>query len=160
METVRNITVEQARDMINGIDASPIPECRDFDTYTETDDIRRIGDHGYVDVYEQAFRDHEERNGKTEWASTMHVPEGNQPTRLEFLVKAYDPGGMPMPDGLLDARFDNGDADNVHLTNGEAWPIRLNTYPSVLIGVIPPIHSVLTRPTRGAGTCLCVSLIA
>lgn len=39
METVRNITVEQARDMINSIDNRLIPECRDFDTYTETDDI-------------------------------------------------------------------------------------------------------------------------
>nr|DAJ36210.1 MAG TPA: hypothetical protein [Caudoviricetes sp.] len=32
--------------------------------------------------------------------------------------------------------------------------------PSVLIGVVPPIRSVLTRPARGAGTCPCVSLIA
>lgn len=39
METVRNITVEQARDMIHSIDTSLIPECRDSDTYTETDDI-------------------------------------------------------------------------------------------------------------------------
>lgn len=134
METVRNITVEQARDMIHSIDTSPIPECRDSDTYTETDDIRRIGDHGHVDadVYEQAFRDHEERNGKTEWASTMHVLEGNQPIRLESFAEAYNPGGMPMPDGLLGARSDNGDADNVHLTNGEAWPTRLNARPSVL----------------------------
>lgn len=82
METVRNLTVEQARDMIHSIDTSLIPECRDFDTYTETDDIWRIGDYGYVDadVYEQAFRDYEERNGKTEWARTMYVLEGNQPT--------------------------------------------------------------------------------
>lgn len=111
--------------MINSIDTSLIPECRDFDTYTETDDIWRIGDYGYVDadVYEQAFRDYEERNGKTEWASTMYVLEGNQPTRLEFFVEAYNLGGMPMLDGLLDAQFDNGDADNVYLTNGEAWPI-------------------------------------
>ena len=92
METVRNLTVEQARDMINSIDTSLIPECRDFDTYTETDDIWRIGDYGYVDadVYEQAFRDYEERNGKTEWASTMYVLEGNQPTRLGFFVEAYN----------------------------------------------------------------------
>lgn len=125
METVGNITVEQARDMIDGIDTSPIPECRDFDTYTETDDIRRIGDHGYVDadVYEQAFRDHEERDGKTERASTMHVPEGDQPDRPEFLVEACNLGGMPMPDGLLGAQFDNDDADSAYSTNGEAWPI-------------------------------------
>ena len=76
-----------------------------------------------ADVYEQAFRDYEERNGKTEWASTMYVLEGNQPTRLEAFVKAYNLGGMPMLDGLLGAQFDNGDADNVYLTNGEAWPI-------------------------------------
>lgn len=110
METVRNLTVEQARDMINSIDTSLIPECRDFDTYTETDDIWRIGDYGYVDadVYEQAFRDYEERNGKTEWARAMYVLEGNQPTSLEFFVEAYNLGGMPMLDGLLGAQFDNG----------------------------------------------------
>lgn len=125
METVRNLTVEQARDMIHSIDTSLIPECRDFDTYTETDDIWRIGDYGYVDadVYEQAFRGYEERNGETEWARTMYVLEGNQPTRLGFFVEAYNLGGMPMLDGLLDGQFDNGDADNVYLTNGEAWPI-------------------------------------
>nr|DAJ63818.1 MAG TPA: hypothetical protein [Caudoviricetes sp.] len=125
METVRNITVEQARDMINSIDTSLIPKSRDFDTYTETDDIWRIGDYGYVDadVYEQAFRDYEERNGDTEWARTMYVLEGNQPNRLEFFVEAYNLGGMPMLDGLLGAQFDNGDADTVYLTNGEAWPI-------------------------------------
>lgn len=125
METVGNITVEQARDMIHGIDTGPIPECRDFDTYTETDDIWRIGDYGYVDadMYGQAFRDYEERNGKTERARTMYVLEGNQPTRLESFVEAYNLGGIPMPDGLLGARFDNGDADNAYLTNGEAWPI-------------------------------------
>lgn len=125
METVRNITVEQARDMINSIDPSLIPECRDFDTYTETDDIWRIGDYGYVDadVYEQAFSDYEERNGKTEWARTMYVLEGNQPTRLEFFVESYNLGGMPMLDGLLNAQFNDGCADEVYLTNGEAWPI-------------------------------------
>lgn len=125
METVRNITIEQARDMIHNIDTSLIPECRDFDTYTETDDIWRIGDYGYVDadVYEQAFRDYEERNGKTEWARTMYVLEGNQPDRLEAFVKAYNLGGMAMLYGLLDDQFDNGNADEVYLTNGEAWPI-------------------------------------
>lgn len=125
METVRNITVEQARDMINSIDTSLIHECRDFDTYTETDDIWRIGDYGYVDaaVYEQAFRDYEERNGRTEWARTMYVLEGNQPTLLEFFVEAYNLGGMPMLEGLLAAQFDNDYADSVYFTNGEAWPI-------------------------------------
>ena len=53
----------------------------------------------------------------------MYVLEGNQPTRLEFFVEAHNLGGMPMLDGLLDAQFDNGYADNVYLTNGEAWPI-------------------------------------
>lgn len=125
METAGNITVEQARDMINGIDTGLIPECRDFDTYTETDDIWRIGDYGYVDadVYEQAFRDYEERNGKTEWARTMYVLEGNQPNKLEAFVKAYNLGGLPMLDGLLDAQFNDGCADEVYMTNGEAWPI-------------------------------------
>lgn len=125
METVRNLTVEQGRDMIRSIDTSLIPECRDLDAYTETDDIWRIGDNGYVDadVYEQAFRDYEERNGQTEWARAMYVLEGNQPYRLEAFVKAYNLGGMPMLNGLLDDQFDNGDADNVYLTNGEAWPI-------------------------------------
>lgn len=125
METVRNITVEQARDMIDSIDTSLTPECRDFDTYTETDDIWRIGDYGYVDadVYKQAFRDYEERNGKTEWARPMYVLEGNQPNRLEYFVEAYNLGGMPMLNGLLDAQFDNGNADEVYMTNGEAWPI-------------------------------------
>lgn len=125
MEAVRNLTVEQARDMIHSIDTSLIPECRDFDTYTETDDIWRIGDYGYVDadVYEQAFRGYEGRNGETEWARTMYVLEGNQPNRLEYFVEAYNLGGMPMLDGLLDAQFGNGDADEVYLTNGEAWPI-------------------------------------
>lgn len=125
METVRNITVEQARDMIDSIDTSLTPECRDFDTYTETDDIWRIGDYGYVDadVYEQAFRDYEERNGETEWARPMYVLEGNQPNRLEYFAEAYNLGGMPMLNGLLDAQFDNGNADEVYMTNGEAWPI-------------------------------------
>lgn len=125
METVRNLTVEQARAMVHSIDTILIPESRDFDTYTETDDIWRIGDYGYVDtdLYEQAFRDYEERNGKTEWARTMYVLEGNQPTRLEAFVKAYNLGGMPMLNGLLDDQFDNENADNVYLTNGEAWPI-------------------------------------
>ena len=125
MKTVRNITVEQARDMINSIDTSLIPECRDFDTYTETDVIWRIGDYGYVDadVYEQAFRDYEERNGKTEWARTMHVLEGNQPTRLESFVEAYNLGGMTMLDRLLCAQFDDGDANEVYPTNGGARPI-------------------------------------
>lgn len=125
METVRNITVEQARDMINSIDTSLIPECRDFDTYTETDDIWRIGDYGYVDadVFEQAFLEYEEHNGEAEWARIMYVLEGNQPTRLGFFVEAYNLGGMPMLDGLLDAQFNNGAADTVYLTNGEAWPI-------------------------------------
>nr|DAH86590.1 MAG TPA: hypothetical protein [Bacteriophage sp.] len=122
METVRNLTVEQARDMIHNIDTSLVPECRDLDEYTETDDIWRIGDYGYVDsdVYEQAFRDYEERNGETEWARTMYVLEGNQPTRLEYFVEAYNLGGMPMLDGLLDAQFDSENADEVYLTNGEA----------------------------------------
>lgn len=125
METVRNLTVEQARDMIHSIDTGLAPECRDFDTYTETDVIWRIGDYGYVDadVYEQAFRDYEARNGETEWARPMYVLEGNQPNRLEFFVKEYNLGGMPMLSGLLDAQFNDGCADEVYLTNGEAWPI-------------------------------------
>ena len=125
METVRNLTVEQARDMIHSIDDRLLPECRDFDTYTETDVIWRIGDYGYVqaDVYEQAFRNYEERNGETEWARPMYVLEGNQPNHLEYFVKVYNLGGMPMLYGLLDAQFDNGNADSVYLTNGEAWPI-------------------------------------
>lgn len=125
METVRNLTVEQARDMIRSIDTRLIPECRDFDTYTETDEIWRIGDYGYVaaDVYEQAFRDYEERNGETEWARTMYVLEGNQPYKLEYFVDSYNLGGVPMLYGLLDAQFDNGNADEVYMTNGEAWPI-------------------------------------
>lgn len=125
METVRNLTVKQARDMIRSIDSRLIPECRDFDTYTETDVIWRIGDHGYVDadVYEQAFRDYEARNGETEWARTMYVLEGNQPNKLEYFVKACNFGGVTMLYGLLDAQFDSGNADEVYLTNGEAWPI-------------------------------------
>jgi hypothetical protein len=121
METVRNLTVEQARDMINSIDTSLIPECRDFDTYTETDDIWRIGDYGYVDtgVYEQAFRIMRNVTGK---------PSGRAPCTC---LKAI---GRPASDSslrrtisagcqcwtALDAQFDNGDADNVYLTNGEA----------------------------------------
>ena len=125
MENTTEITLDQARAMIRSIDDRLTPECRDFDTYTETDDIWRIGDYGYVDadVYEQAFRDYEERNGKTEWARTMYVLEGNQPDRLEAFVKAYNLGGMALLYGLLDDQFDNGNADEVYLTNGEAWPI-------------------------------------
>lgn len=125
MGNAMEITLDQARDMIRSIDDRLITECRDFDTYTETDDIWRIGDYGYVDadVYEQAFRDYEERNGKTEWARTMYVLEGNQPDRLETFVKAYNLGGMASLYGLLDDQFDNGYADEVYLTNGEAWPI-------------------------------------
>lgn len=125
MGNATEITLDQARDMIRSIDNRLIPECRDFDTYTETDYIWRIGDYGYVDadVYEQAFRDYEERNGKTEWARTMYVLEGNQPDRLEFFVEEYNLGGMPMLDGLLDAQFNNDNADSVYFTCGEAWPI-------------------------------------
>lgn len=125
MGNTKKITLKQARDMISSIDNRLIPECRDFDTYTETDDIWRIGDYGYVDtdVYEQAFRDYEARNGKAEWARTMYVLEGNQPNRLEYFVKAYNLGGVPMLDGLLYAQFNDGHADNVYMTNGEAWPI-------------------------------------
>lgn len=119
------ITLDQVRDMIHSIDSRLIPECRDFDAYTETDDIWRIGDYGYVDadVYEQAFRDYEERNGKAEWARTMYVLEGNQPNKLEYFVKAYNFGGVTMLYGLLDVQFDSGNADEVYMTNGEAWPI-------------------------------------
>lgn len=125
MGNTKKITLKQARDMIHSIDNRLIPECRDFDTYTETDEIWRIGDYGYVDadVYEQAFREYEARNGKAEWARTMYVLEGNQPNHLEYFVEAYNLGGMPMLNGLLDAQFDNGNADEVYLTNGEAWPI-------------------------------------
>lgn len=125
MGNATEITLNQARDMIRSIDNRLIPECRDFDTYTETDVIWRLGDYGYVDadVYEQAFRDYEERNGETEWARTMYVLEGNQPDRLEAFVKAYNLGGMVLLYGLLDDQFDNGYADEVYLTNGEAWPI-------------------------------------
>lgn len=125
MGNATEITLEQARDMIHSIDNRLIPECRDFDTYTETDEIWRIGDYGYVDadVYEQAFRDYEERNGKAEWARTMYVLEGNQPYKLEYFVGSYNLGGMPMLNGLLDAQFDSGNADEVYMTNGEAWPI-------------------------------------
>lgn len=118
----QRITIDQAVDMIRSIDIRLIPECRDFDTYTDMDNIWRIGDCGYVyaDVYEQAFRDYEERNGETEWARTMYVLDGNQPTYLEFFVKAYNFGGMAVLDVLLDAQSDNGCADTVYLTNGEA----------------------------------------
>lgn len=125
MNNAKEITLEQARDMIHSIDTSLVSECRDFDAYTETDAIWRIGDYGYVDadVYEQAFREYEERSGKAEWARPMYVLEGNQPNRLEFFVEAYNLGGVPMLDGLLNAQFDSGKADSVYLTNGEAWPI-------------------------------------
>lgn len=122
MGNATEITFDQASDMIRSIDIRLIPECRDFDTYTDTDNIWRIGDCGYVDadVYEQAFRDYEERNGEAEWARTMYVLDGNQPTYLEFFVKAYNFAGMSALDVLLDAQSDNGYADNVYLTNGEA----------------------------------------
>lgn len=125
MGNTKKITLKQARDMIHSIDNRLIPECRDFDTYTETDEIWRIGDYGYVDadVYEQAFKEYEARNRKAEWARTMYVLEGNQPTHLEFFVEAYNFGGVPMLYGFLDAQFDSGHADEVYLTNGEAWPI-------------------------------------
>jgi hypothetical protein len=48
------------------------------------------------------------------------VLDGNQPTYLEFFVKAYNFGGMAVLDVLLDAQSDNGCADTVYLTNGEA----------------------------------------
>lgn len=120
METVRNLTVEQVCDMINSIDLRLTTECRDLDTYTETDKIWRIGDWGYVDadVYEQAFRDYEEHNGEAEWARTMYVLEGNQPVLLEFFVKAYNLGGMSVLDVLLDAQSDSGYAYSVYMTNG------------------------------------------
>lgn len=122
MGNAKEITFDQAYDMIRSIDIRLIPECRDFDTYTDTDNIWRIGDCGYVDadVYEQAFRDYEERNGEAEWARTMYVLDGNQPNHLEFFVKAYNFGGMAVLNVLLDAQSDNGHADTVYLTNGEA----------------------------------------
>lgn len=122
MENVRNLTYKQANDMIDSIDLRLTPECRDLDTYTEKDKICRIGDWGYVDadVYEQAFRDYEERNGEAEWARTMYVLEGNQPDLLPFFVKAYNLGGMAVLDVLLDAQFDSGYADTVYMTNGTA----------------------------------------
>ena len=122
MGNATEITLDQAIDMIRSIDIRLIPECRDFDTYTDTDDIWRIGDCGYVDadIYEQAFRDYEERNGEAEWARTMYVLDGNQPNLLEFFVKAYNFAGMSVLDIMLDAQSDNGCADNVYLTNGEA----------------------------------------
>lgn len=122
MENVRNLTVKQVCDMIDSIDLRLTPECRDLDTYTEKDKIWRIGDWGYVDadVYEQAFRDYEERNGEAEWARSMYVLEGNQPDYLNFFVKVYNLGGMSVLGLLLDAQFDSGYADIVYLTNGEA----------------------------------------
>lgn len=118
----QQITIDQAIDMIRSIDIRLIPECRDFDTYTDADNIWRIGDCGYVDadIYEQAFRDYEERKGEAEWARTMYVLEGNQPDYLDFFVKAYNLGGMAVLDVLLDAQSDSGYADTVYLTNGEA----------------------------------------
>ena len=125
MNNTKGITLKQIQDMIHSIDIRLIPECRDFDAYNETDDIWRIGDYGYVDadVYEQAFRDYEERNGETDWARTMYVLEGNQPDKLEYFVDSYNLGGLPMIDGLLNAQFNDGYADTVYMTNGEAWPI-------------------------------------
>ena len=120
MGNATEITLDQAIDMIRSIDIRLIPECRDFDTYTDTDNIWRIGDCGYVDadVYEQAFRDYEERNGEAEWARTMYVLDGNQPTYLEFFVKAYNYGGLKLLDYLLSLQFENDDADAVYYTTG------------------------------------------
>ena len=120
MGNATEITLDQAIDMIRSIDIRLIPECRDFDTYTDTDNIWRIGDCGYVDadVYEQAFRDYEERNGEAEWARTMYVLDGNQPTYLEFFVKAYNYGGLKLLDYLLSLQFENDDADVVYYTTG------------------------------------------
>lgn len=122
MGNATEITLKQARALIHSIDIRLIPECRDFDTYTEADNIWRIGDCGYVDadVFDQAFQDYEERNGETEWARAMYVLDGNQPTLLDFFVKAYNLGGMAVLDVLLDAQFDCGYADTVYLTSGEA----------------------------------------
>lgn len=120
MGNATEITLDQAIDMIRSIDIRLIPECRDFDTYTDMDNIWRIGDCGYVDadVYEQAFRDYEERNGEAEWARTMYVLDGNQPTHLEFFVKAYNYGGLELLEHLLNLQFENDDADAVYYTTG------------------------------------------
>lgn len=120
MGNATEITLDQAIDMIRSIDIRLIPECRDFDAYTDTDNIWRIGECGYVDadVYEQAFRDYEERNGEAEWARTMYVLDGNQPTYLEFFVKAYNYGGLELLDYLLSLQFENDDADAVYYTTG------------------------------------------
>ena len=114
------ISMDIVCDMIRSIDIRLIPECRDFDTYTDTDNIWRIGECGYVDadVYEQAFRDYEERNGEAEWARTMYVLDGNQPTYLEFFVKAYSYGGLELLDHLLSLQFENDNADAVYYTTG------------------------------------------
>lgn len=120
MGNATEITLDQAIDMIRSIDIRLIPECRDFDTYTDTDNIWRIGDCGYVDadIYEQAFRDYEERNVEAEWARTMYVLDGNQPTYLEFFVKAYNYGGLELLEHLLSLQFENDDADVVYYTHG------------------------------------------
>ena len=120
MGNATEITLDQAIDMIRSIDIRLIPECRDFGTYTEADNIWRIGECGYVDadVYEQAFRDYEERNWEAEWARTMYVLDGNQPTYLEFFVKAYNYGGLKLLDYLLSLQFENDDADAVYYTTG------------------------------------------
>ena len=120
MENAAEITLDQAIDLIRSIDIRLIPECRDFDTYTDADNIWRIGDCGYVDteVYEQAFRDYEERNGEAEWARTMYVLDGNQPTYLEFFVKAYNYGGLELLEHLLNLQFENDNADVVYYTHG------------------------------------------
>ena len=114
------ISIDIVCNMIKEIDIRLIPECRDFDTYTDTDNIWRIGECGYVDadIYEQAFRDYEERNGEAEWARTMYVLDGNQPTYLEFFVKAYNYGGLELLEHLLSLQFENDDADAVYYTTG------------------------------------------
>lgn len=120
MGNATEITLDQAIDMIRSIDIRLIPECRDFDTYTDTDNIWRIGNCGYVDadVYEQAFRDYEERNGEAEWARTMYVLDGNQPTYLGFFVRAYNYGGLELLEHLLSLQFENDDANVVYYTTG------------------------------------------
>lgn len=122
MGNVKEITFAQAVDMIRSIDIRLIPQCRDFDAYTDTDNIWRIGEYGYVDadVYEQAFCDYEERNGEAEWARIMYVLEGNQPDYLNFFVKVYNLCGRSVLRLLLEAQFDSGYANTVYLTNGEA----------------------------------------
>lgn len=119
MGNVKEITLDQAADMIRSIDIRLIPQLHDCDDYNYKQGIYRIGDYGYVPekIFDKAFEDYTEDCG-ADWARPLYMLEANQPEYLEFFVQAYNYGGSELLEHLLGLQFENDDADVVYYTTG------------------------------------------